>query len=405
MKAAQDVTAAGIYLPGGRLFAAYPHDPQARIPDLPAVPRDGTEAHWFRDGELTLVRPVTAESKPIGVVFLRTTLRQLDDRSRRYAAIGALVLGASLSAALAISWMSQRTISNPVVHLAETARIVSQDKNYSLRATPTGKGDEIAVLIENFNEMLAQLQQRDAELQTIRDELEQRVQQRTAELIAANKDLEAFSYSVSHDLRAPLRSIDGFSNILLEDYSEVLDEAGRDHLSRVRLATQHMSVLIDDLLKLAKVTRATMVRRQLDLSALARSIAEETQHADPHRQVEFVIADGLVAEGDSGLIRVVMENLLGNAWKYTSAHAKGRIEFGAYQQNGRRAFFVRDDGAGFDSAYASRLFGAFQRLHTTAQFPGTGIGLATVHRIIQRHGGEIWAEGAVEKGATFYFSL
>jgi len=405
VQAARDILSAAIYTPDGRLFAAYARDSRGQTLPMPALPPGQSQAHWFSGGELALIRSVMVEGKPAGIVCLRAGLQQMNERLQRYAEIGAVVLLASLSAALLISWMSQRAISQPVVHLAETARIVSQDKNYSLRATPTAGRDEIAVLIDAFNEMLAQIQERDGALQKAHDELEQRVQQRTTDLTAANKELEAFSYSVSHDLRAPLRSIDGFSQALLEDYADKLDSSGKDQLQRVRLATQRMSALIDDLLNLSRVTRSAMRRERLDLSALASSIAGEVQKADPTRHVEFVIAEGLVAEGDSRLLRVVMENLLGNAWKYTSAHERTRIEFGASQDNGRRAFFVRDDGAGFDPRYADRLFGAFQRLHGANEFPGSGIGLATVQRIVRRHGGEVWAEGAVEKGATFYFSL
>jgi light-regulated signal transduction histidine kinase (bacteriophytochrome) len=329
----------------------------------------------------------------------------MNDRSLKYAAIGAAVLLASLSAAFLISWMSQRAISRPLVQLAQTARIVSRDKNYSVRATPAGNRDEIALLVDSFNEMLAQIQARDAALRLAHDDLEHRVQQRTAELTASNNELEAFSYSVSHDLRAPLRSIDGFSQALLEDYSPKLDAAGQDHLRRVRAATQRMSVLIDDLLNLSRLSRSAMRREPLDLSALAAAVAQEVRQSDPARRVEFVIANDLAAEGDPQLLRVVMENLLGNAWKYTSGHPRARIEFGASHSNGRRTFFVRDDGAGFDPRYSARLFGAFQRLHAADEFPGTGVGLATVQRIIHRHGGRVWAEGAVEKGATFYFSL
>jgi light-regulated signal transduction histidine kinase (bacteriophytochrome) len=242
-------------------------------------------------------------------------------------------------------------------------------------------------------------------LRAARDELEQRVQQRTAELTASNNELEAFSYSVSHDLRAPLRSIDGFSQALLEDYGEKLDAGGRDQLQRVRAATRRMSALIDDLLNLSHLSRSSMRRETVDLSALAGAISEELRKCAPGRQVDLVIDRGLAAEGDPHLLRVVLENLLGNAWKYTSGHPHARIEFGAQPVNGHRAFFVRDDGAGFDPRYASRLFGAFQRLHAASEFPGTGIGLATVQRIIHRHGGKVWAEGAVGKGATFYFSL
>lgn len=240
---------------------------------------------------------------------------------------------------------------------------------------------------------------------TVRKHNDELLQLRNAQLETANKELDAFSYSVSHDLRAPLRAIDGFSQALLEDYQDKLDSTAQDYLQRVRLAAQRMSALIDDLLNLSRVTRSEIHREKLDLSAIVKSTAEELQRGTPGRSVKFVITDGLTADGDSRLLRVAIENLLGNAWKYTSAHSRAQIEFGLYQANGRPAFFVRDDGAGFDPRYSDRLFGAFQRLHGVSEFPGTGIGLATVQRIIRRHGGEIWAEGAVEKGATFYFTL
>ena len=225
------------------------------------------------------------------------------------------------------------------------------------------------------------------------------------ELIAANKELEAFSYSVSHDLRAPLRSIDGFSLALLEDYEEKLDAEGKDNLHRVRAATQRMGVLIDDLLDLSRVTRAGMKVQKVDLSAMGRAVAAELKNSQPGRRTEFHIQEGLEAHADSNLMRIALENLLENAWKFTSKRESARIEFGQTNNNGSRVYFVRDDGAGFDSARATRLFGAFQRFHDKNDFPGTGVGLATVQRIVQRHGGRIWAESVPEKGATFYFTL
>ncbi len=229
--------------------------------------------------------------------------------------------------------------------------------------------------------------------------------QSNAELGAANRELEAFSYSVSHDLRAPLRSIDGFSHALLEDYADKLDEGGRDYLHSVRAATQRMGILIDDLLNLSRMTRTDMRLENADLGAIARSVAVELQKAQPERRVEFLIEEGLEAFVDSHLIRIALENLLGNAWKFTSKRESACIEFGRTHCDGKLTYYVRDDGAGFDPAHAGRLFGAFQRLHDKNEFPGTGVGLATVQRIIHRHGGRIWAEGAVEKGATFYFTL
>ncbi len=206
-------------------------------------------------------------------------------------------------------------------------------------------------------------------------------------------------------MRAPLRSIDGFSQALLEVYTNKLDEQGQDYLRRVRAASQRMGQLIDDLLALSRVTRSEMRREEVDLSALAQVVAAELQHSQPERQVEFVIAPGVVVNGDAGLLRVVLENLLGNAWKFTGKKAQARIEFGVSEHNGKPTYFIRDNGAGFNLAYADRLFGAFQRLHSGEEFSGTGVGLATVQRIIHRHGGKVWAQGEVEQGATFHFTL
>lgn len=222
---------------------------------------------------------------------------------------------------------------------------------------------------------------------------------------AANRELEAFSYSVSHDLRAPLRAIDGFSQALLDDYHNLLDDQGRDYLRRVRAATQRMARLIDDLLRLSRLTRGELSIDLIDLSALAKSVAAELQKSHPERQVEFTIANGLTARTDPHLLKVVLENLLDNAWKFTSKRKDAVIEFDALPMNQTTAFFVRDNGAGFDMTYADKLFATFQRLHTDKEFPGTGIGLSLVQRIVHRLGGQVWAKGEVGGGATFYFTL
>jgi PAS domain S-box-containing protein len=231
------------------------------------------------------------------------------------------------------------------------------------------------------------------------------LEQRQVALEAANKELEAFSYSVAHDLRAPLRSIDGFSQALLEDYADKVDAEGRQYLQQVRESAQEMGRLIDALLTLSRVTRSELRREPVDLTALARSVLARFQKNEPERKAELVMSDGLIANGDARLLGVVLENLLGNAWKFTGRRPMARIEVGAQQEDGRPVFFVRDNGAGFDMAYAHKLFGVFQRLHSGAEFEGTGIGLATVQRIVQRHGGRVWAEGEVGRGATVYFTL
>jgi PAS domain S-box-containing protein len=244
------------------------------------------------------------------------------------------------------------------------------------------------------------------EIARLNAELEERVVERTKQLEAANKEMEAFAYSVSHDLRVPLKSIDGFSQALLENYADQLDEKGQNYLQRVRVAATRMQDLTEALLLLSRLTRAELQVGRVDLSALAEGIAAELQRMEPDREVEFVIEPGLVERGDERLLSIALENLLANSWKFSSKHPRARIEFGlANRSFERQVYFVRDDGAGFDMNYSSKLFGAFQRLHTESEFEGTGIGLAIVQRIIRRHGGVIWAEAAVEKGATFFFSL
>ncbi|MDR3390529.1 MAG: CHASE domain-containing protein [Sulfuriferula sp.] len=242
-------------------------------------------------------------------------------------------------------------------------------------------------------------------LRQLNEELEQRVTERTWQLEAANKELEAFSYSVSHDLRAPLRSIDGFSEILEKRYVERLDDTGRDYLGRVRRASKRMGELIDDLLLLARVTRAELRKESVDLSRMLTGMVREMQDAAPQRQVEWDIQEGIVIMADSRLIKVVLENLLGNAWKFTGNQIAPRIAFGLIERDGEKILFMRDNGAGFNMQYAGKLFGAFQRLHKADEFEGTGIGLATVQRIIHRHGGRVWAEGQIAAGATFYFTI
>ncbi len=265
--------------------------------------------------------------------------------------------------------------------------------------------DELCDLARTTNEMAAKLKESYTSVENLRKELEQRVIQRTAQLEAANKELEAFSYSVSHDLRAPLRSIDGFSQVLLEDYGNKLEGEGREALQRVRNGAQRMAQLIDDLFKLSRVTRGEMRQEMVDLSSMAKAALTEFQKTEPERRVECVVTEGAIANGNGRLLWVVLENLLGNAWKFTAKRSQAKIEFGITQRDGKTAYFVRDNGVGFDMAYSDKLFGAFQRLHSMTEYPGTGIGLATVQRIVHRHGGEVWAEGVVDQGATFYFTL
>jgi light-regulated signal transduction histidine kinase (bacteriophytochrome) len=256
-----------------------------------------------------------------------------------------------------------------------------------------------------FVQDLTKQKQAEHQIRQLNAGLERRVRERTAQLEAANKELEAFAYSVSHDLRAPLRGIDGWSLALAEDYAGQLDARALGYVDRVRSETQRMGMLIDDLLHLSRVTRSEMHFAPLDLTAMAHSIATRLAEENPGRQIEFVIQPDLTGVGDARLLEIALTNLLSNAVKFTGPRAQARIEFGQTSYNCGLCFYVRDDGVGFDMAYQDKLFRAFQRLHKTSEFPGTGIGLAIVQRVIHRHGGKVWAEAQIGSGAKFLFTL
>lgn len=272
--------------------------------------------------------------------------------------------------------------------------------------------DELDTVVDAINSMreklmrsISLLRHSESKIKKHHDHLEELVMERTAELKALNKELESFSYSVSHDLRAPLRAIDGFSLAVLEDFSDKMGDEGRDYLQRIRKGAQRMSGLIDSILQLSRVTRREIQIDNVDLSAIAAAALSKLEESESGRNVDLIVARGVHVHGDSHLLELALDNLLGNAWKYTSKTASARIEFGVMQQDGESVYFIKDNGVGFDMNYAGKLFGAFQRLHREDEFPGTGIGLATVQRIIHRHGGRIWAEAEQDQGATFFFTL
>jgi signal transduction histidine kinase len=573
LQAAPHIEYASIYTPDGQPFSAYWRDAAHSATPLSSIPAAQTEVHWFKDRHITVVRTIVFQGKPAGVVCIQSDLGEWTERLQKYAVIVAAVLLVSLMAAWLTSSVIRRSIAEPIVGLAETASIVSRDKNYSVRAPRTNNRDELAVLITTFNEMLAQIQERDTalqfeiaertqaekrltgqaeelsrqaeellrsqqvlETQTLRlryvldnsreglivadeqgkliiwnveaekifglgasdlppegwadhygiylpdnlatpltvdqnplaraihgetvdnelfirnpnlaegvlieshtipmknkdgvvcggmaafrditqrraaereirklnEELEARVEERTAQLEAANHELEAFTYSVSHDLRAPLRHIGGFSKILSEDFGPSLAPEARQHLQRIQDGAHRMGLLVDELLNLARVGRHALHLQAARLNLLIEEVVTLLQPDAQGRVIDWKIAELPAAECDPILIKQVFQNLLANALKFTRTRERAHIEISHRQENGKMVIAIRDNGVGFSMKYQDKLFGVFQRLHRVEEFEGTGIGLATVQRIISKHGGKVWAEAELDKGATFFFTL
>jgi signal transduction histidine kinase len=322
-----------------------------------------------------------------------------------------LVIGSvMLALALLVAWLIAERITAPIRQL--TADAAALGAGHLSRRTSVRAGGEIGVLAGAFNEtagaieqLVGSLRTTQAELRSLNVHLEQRVRDRTAQLASLNSELEAFSFSVSHDLRAPLRRMDQFSVALLEDYGDRLDDEGRLMLDRLSAGCEQMSLLIDDLLRLSRVSRAELLYQRVDLGTIAAEVAAELRAANPDQPVTISIADDLIVHADASLLRVVLQNLLSNAWKFTRGRPDPRVEVGAVTLDDVPAFYVRDNGVGFDQTKADRLFRAFQRLHDARDFEGTGVGLATVQRIVHRHGGRVWADASIGNGATFWFTV
>lgn len=394
----------------GKMFAQYVRDGSDDEPEYKPMPTHGNEAQWEVDGNLLYGSRIMFDGRQVGTIYILAGMEKQARDSKLYAAFAALVLLLCMGVALLLTSAFRRLLTDPLVGLAQIVQMVRTQKNFGVRARTTDRKDEVAVLERSFNEMLDDIQERDRALERSRVVLEETVEQRTAELSATNKELEAFSYTVAHDLRGPLETMANIGYLLKENLGPRLDEEGRLYVDQLLGSTQKMSALIQDLLRLSRSSRATFHRELIDLSELVAKIGRQLALAEPERQVELKVAGGLTVLGDEGLLCVAMENLVGNAWKYTSKEAAAKIEFGmvdggANEAGKQTVYFVRDNGAGFDPAYADRLFQPFQRLHVQSEFPGTGIGLTTVERIITRHGGKIWAEGNVHRGATFYFTV
>jgi len=359
----------------------------------------------FRDDHLDLLQPIMwEEAQKIGELHIREDLSLLNKRFQVFTVVMLLIIVLSSIVAIVLSSRIQAFISAPILSLIEFADRITRNNDYSLRATKN-REDELGKLVDALNTMLDTIDSQNRALLEAKDNLEEQIEERTAELHTINRELEAFTYSVSHDLRSPLRSVDGFSVALLEDCGSQLDSAGHDYLQRIRAASQRMGKLIDSLLYLSRVSRQDVVFQAVDLVPLAREIVDRLNEQYPGRNIHFSCPETLLAYGDKTLLVILLENLLGNAWKYSANVNLPQIEIGCVDRSGEQVYFVRDNGVGFDMKYVDKLFGPFQRLHRSEDFDGLGIGLATVARIIHRHGGEIWAEGMVGAGAVFYFTL
>ncbi|MDT8287063.1 MAG: ATP-binding protein [Elusimicrobiales bacterium] len=408
LAALDDIVYAAVYDSEGRLFACYTCDGGKGSP--PSVMPPEKKERTFA-GLISVREPMVYNGRVHGTLYLAVSTRNL------YRAIaGRLAALSGIGFALALltllfAFKAHKVVSGPMLKLSELAREVARSGDYSVR-TGISLNDEIGALAAGMDAMLGNLEERGRERDAAEEALmranagmERAVAERTAELKAANEELEAFTYSASHDLRAPLRRMDGFAAVLEEDHAAALPEDARNAIARIRAGCRQMAGVIDSLLKLSRLMRQSLTRVPLDLTAMAEETASHLREAEPERAVSFSAAPGLAAFGDRTLIGEVLENLIGNAWKFTRRTAEAKVEFGSADKDGGTAFFVRDNGAGFDMEYAGNLFRPFQRLHATSDFPGTGIGLVTCRRIIERHDGRIRAEGQPGKGATFYFTL
>jgi signal transduction histidine kinase len=399
LKAEPHVDLAVIYDKNGKPFSYYPqHASPGKLPSDSLI-----EGYRFEDGHLIACEPIIQGSTRLGTLYIASNLEAMFDRLKLYATIAALVALVAFPVAYFYSNWLQQSISGPVLTLASVAKTVSEKKDYSVRADKTSK-DEIGALTDAFNMMLAEIQMQNEEIHQFNQKLEQTVEKRTQDLEAAVKELEAFSYSVSHDLRAPLRSINGYSRILMEDYSSKLDDEGIQTLETILRNALRMGQLIDDLLDFSRIGKQNVLKVKLDMTVIVNAVLQELKEQYP-RDAEVIISPMPLVYGDSSMLKQVMQNLLSNALKYSMKKEHARIEIGGYSEANFNVYYVRDNGAGFDMDYYDKLFGVFQRLHSAREFEGTGVGLALVHRIITKHDGKIWAKGKVNEGATFYFSL
>jgi signal transduction histidine kinase len=408
------VSAACLYDAHGVRFAEYVRaDYRGAFPSAPAA-----DGYRFEPGRLALFRPITLNRKRIGTIYLEAPLQRMYGRLRHLAAIGVLVLAGSMLVTIIVCRRFQKPLVEPLLALTTTSRAITERGDFTIRATRLGN-DEIGELTVAFNQMLDALAERDralrqeiierqnaeAQIAELNEKLEVRVRERTAQLERANQEMESFSYSVSHDLRAPLRAVDGYARLLEEEHAGALDHDARRLLSVVRDEARRMGVLIDDLLAFSRLSRQMLRPSPLDLGVMAEAIIGDLRRARPERTIDLAAGAPLPeALADPATTRQVLVNLLSNAVKYAKQEGAIRIELGGRRDGDMNAYWVRDEGVGFDMRYVDKIFGVFQRLHGD-EFEGTGVGLAIVDRIVSKHGGAVRAEGAPGRGACFHFTL
>jgi len=400
LKAEPHVEMAVLFDERGTQFSLYGRDTTM----LPLIPHPLPEGHRIKGSILELALPVMLNGHRLGTLYLRSNMGAMHQRFQLYATIVVVVMVLSFLLSLALVRWLTRSISDSILSLSKTAAVISQKHDYSVRAGKMGN-DEMGGLTDAFNHMLDTIQTQNRTLRQFNRTLEQKVQQRTAELEYANKELESFTYSVSHDLRAPLRAIIGYTAILEEDYSDKLDDEGKRITSVIKNNTLKMGQLIDDLLAFSRMTRQEVNRETVDMCAVVQEVKDSLAGDYDYSRVDWQIVALPPAAANPGLIQQVWMNLIANALKYSSKKEKALIQIGGYQQEGKLVYFVKDNGVGFNQQYGHKLFKIFQRLHSMEEFEGTGVGLALVHKIVARHGGEVWAEAQENKGAAFYFSL
>lgn len=414
------VRAAAIYNARGNHFATYTREGEHVVfPELP-----GDEGIETVNDNLVIFSRIVADGEILGTAYISGDYL-IWQRAIDFIQINSLIALTAMAVAALVCLPLQASITKPLFAITDIAREVVNSRDFGRRVKRVSD-DEIGVLVDAFNEMLneigkttvalqdtnRQLEQEAGEHRASREmvmklnaELERKVLERTQALQVANKELESFCYSVSHDLRGPLRAISGFTRALQEDYGTGMPDGAHRYFDKVIAASSRMGQLIEDLLNLSRVSRGELVRQQVNFSTMAHQIADDLKQQHPGYVIEVSIWEGISAEADQKLLRIVLENLMGNSWKFTTKQSQPRVEVGVMRDGQREIYFVRDNGAGFDMKYADKLFGAFQRLHGAGEFPGTGIGLATVQRIINRHGGRIWFDSTPGKGAVFYFTL